>query len=69
MPWLPEIWEQTPPAAQELIVAQASALVPLQAEVAQKATVGVVGDRSLESLYLVSDLAAASEVGASGAGH
>ncbi len=31
----PELWEQTPPAAQELILAQAAALAQLQAEVAQ----------------------------------
>lgn len=39
-PLPPEIWEHTPPAAQEMIVAQAAALAQLRAEVAQlKATV------------------------------
>jgi transposase len=34
-PLPPEIWEDTPPAAQEMIVAQAAALAQLRAEVAQ----------------------------------
>src|SRR6266511_3553978 len=39
-PLPPEIWEHTPPAAQELMVAQAAALTQLRAEVAQlRATV------------------------------
>ena len=41
-----EIWEHTPPAAQELIVAQAAALAQLRAEVAQlKATVEELAQR------------------------
>jgi hypothetical protein len=34
-PLPPEIWEHTPPVAQEMIVAQAAALGQLRAEVAQ----------------------------------
>jgi transposase len=42
----PEIWEQTPPAAQELLVAQAAALGQLRAEVAQlKAAVEELAQR------------------------
>jgi transposase len=45
-PLPPEVWEQTPPAAQELIVAQAAALGLLRAEVAQlKATVEELAQR------------------------
>jgi hypothetical protein len=39
-PLPPEIWEHTPPVAQELMVAQAAMLAQLRAEVAQlRATV------------------------------
>jgi hypothetical protein len=39
-PLPPEIWAHTPPAAQEMIVAQAAALAQLRAVVAQlKATI------------------------------
>ena len=45
-PLPPEIWEHTPPIAQELIVAQAAALAQLRAEVAQlKATVEELAQR------------------------
>jgi transposase len=45
-PLPPEIWEHTPPGAQELIVAQAAALAQLRAEVAQlKATVEELAQR------------------------
>jgi transposase len=45
-PLPPEIWEHTPPAAQEMIVAQAAALAQLRAEVAQlKATVEELAQR------------------------
>jgi hypothetical protein len=45
-PLPPEIWEYTPPGAQELIVAQAAALAQLRAEVAQlKATVAELAQR------------------------
>jgi transposase len=45
-PLPPEIWEHTPPAAQEMIVAQAAALAQLRAEVAQlKATVEALAQR------------------------
>jgi transposase len=45
-PLPPEIWEHTPPAAQELMVAQAAALAQLRAEVAQlKATVEELAQR------------------------
>ncbi len=45
-PLPPEIWEHTPPVAQELIVAQAAALAQLRAEVAQlKATVEELAQR------------------------
>jgi transposase len=50
-PLPPEIWEQTPPAAQELIVAQAAALGQLRAEVAQlKATVEELAQRLRQNL-------------------
>jgi transposase len=45
-PLPPEIWEHTPPGAQELMVAQAAALAQLRAEVAQlKATVEELAQR------------------------
>jgi transposase len=45
-PLPPEIWEHTPPAAQEMIVAQVAALAQLRAEVAQlKATVEELAQR------------------------
>jgi transposase len=46
LPLPPEIWEHTPPAAQEMILAQAAALAQLRAEVAQlKATVEALAQR------------------------
>src|SRR5918999_3554950 len=46
MPLPPEIWEQTPPVAREMILAQATALAELRAEVAQlKATVEELAQR------------------------
>jgi transposase len=46
LPLPPEIWEQTPPIARELIVAQAAVLAQLQAEVAQlKATIAELAQR------------------------
>jgi transposase len=46
MPWPSEIWEQTPPVAREMMVAQATALAELRAEVAQlKATVEALAQR------------------------
>jgi transposase len=46
LPLPPEIWEQTPPIARELIVAQAAVLTQLQAEVAQlKATIAELAQR------------------------
>lgn len=45
-PLPPDIWEQTPPVAQELIVAQAAVLAQLRAEVAQlRATVEELAQR------------------------
>jgi transposase len=45
-PLPPEIWEQTPPVAQEMILAQAEALAQLRAEIAQlKATVAELARR------------------------
>src|ERR671925_1186198 len=45
-PLPPELWEHTPPAAQEMILAQAAALAQLRAEVAQlKATVEELAQR------------------------
>ena len=46
LPLPPDIWEQTPPVAQELIVAQAAMLAQLRAEAAQlRATVEEVAQR------------------------
>ena len=45
-PLPPEIWEQMPPVAQELMVAQAAMLAQLRAEVAQwRATVEALAQR------------------------